>query len=418
MDVFVARQAVLNVNKQTVAYELLFREGSDNVYPVGVESKTATSRLILNHHLNTGFDTVTGGKRALINFCDDGIIDKLPLSIPPKNVIIEILETANPTPELFEACVELHSKGYRLALDDFKYHPDWNKFLKYIRLVKFDLSVMDCLQIEKQITVLRKVKHLKFLAEKVETHEQFESCKAMGFQFFQGYFFCKPEMMSTKDVQSNHGVVLAILTEILKPQFSFERLTSLFEMDLALTYKLLKLINSGLFQLQEKVGSIKQALIYLGEAEARKFIALIATAHLAEGKPMELVKASIIRAKMSESIACRVNDCPPDSSFLLGLFSLIDAILSKPMDEIAIDLPVTDEIKEALLGYKNPLYQLLQLVKAYESGSWYNTQRFANVVRIDEAALPGIYQDAISWSNTYEQTAANANKETTEEKDA
>jgi EAL and modified HD-GYP domain-containing signal transduction protein len=154
------------------------------------------------------------------------------------------------------------------------------------------------------------------------------------------------------------------------------------------------------------VGSIKQALIYLGEGEARKFIALIATAHLAEGKPAELVRMSIIRAKMCESIAKRLDDYTPESSFLMGLFSLIDAILNKPMDDIAITLPVTDEIKEALLGYKNPMYQLLQLIKAYESGSWYNTQRFANVVQIDEKVLPGIYEEALNWSNSYEQSTA------------
>lgn len=404
MDVYVARQAVLNVKKQTVAYELLFREGSNNVYPAGVESKAATSRLILNHHLNTGFDQITGGKKALINFCDKGIAERLPMLVPPENVIIEILETSKPTPELLQACSELNEKGYRLALDDFKYHSGWNKFFKHVRLVKFDLTVMTYEEITKQVTLLRKVKHLKFLAEKVETVEDFERCKELGFEFFQGYFFCKPEMLSNKDVGVNQAVVLAVLSEILKPHFSFENLTSHFEMDLALTYKLLKFINSGLFQLQEKVGSIKQALIYLGEGEARKFIALIAMAHLADGKPIELVRMSIIRAKMCESIAQRIDGCKPESSFLLGLFSLIDAILDKPMDDIAITLPVTDEIKEALLGFKNPLYQMLQLIKAYESGSWYNTQRFANVVQLDENVLPDIYKNALVWANGYEQS--------------
>lgn len=410
MDIHVARQAVLNVKKQTVAYELLFREGSENAYPKDVDSKTATSRLILNHHLNTGLDEITGGKRALINFCGKGMMEGLPKLLPPTNVIIEILESATPTSELLSTCTELSKNGYRLALDDFKYHKEWDPFFKHIRLVKFDLTVMTCDEIERQLTTLKKVKHLKFLAEKVETEDDFEKCKALGFEFFQGYFFCKPEMMSHKDVASNYSLVLAVLTEIHKPHFSFDNLSPLFEMDLAMTYKLLKFINSGLFQLQEKVGSIKQALIYLGEGEARKFISLIAMAHIAQDKPPELVRMSIIRAKMAESIASHTKDASPDAGFLLGLFSLIDAILSKPMDDIALTLPVIDEIKEALLGYKNRLFQILQLIKAHESGSWYNTQRFANVVQIDENLMPGIYSNAVNWSNSYEQ-ATERNKD-------
>jgi len=404
VDVYVARQAVLNVKKQTVAYELLFRENSENIFPQDVDSKTATSRLILNHHLNGGFEEVTAGKRALINFCGDGINDKLPLLIPPENVIIEILESTEPTAELLQACAKLSSKGYRLALDDFEYHTDWNPFFKYVRLIKFDLRAMSIEQVQEQLAHLKKAKHLKFLAEKVETLEDFERCKALGFEFFQGYFFCKPEMLEKKDISASENVVMAIITEIMKPQFSFEQLTKHFELDLSLTYKLLKFINSGLFQLREKVASIKQALVYLGEAEARKFITLVATAHLADKHPPELIRICIIRAKFCESIAFQSKTCCPESGFLLGLFSLIDTILNRSMDSIALSLPITDEIKEALLGFKNPLFQLLELVKSYESGSWYKTQKLANVVQVSEKALPNMYKEALAWADGYDKS--------------
>ncbi|MCC2604406.1 EAL and HDOD domain-containing protein [Planctobacterium marinum] len=401
MDIFVARQAVLN-NKQTVAYELLFREGSDNAYPAGVESKTATSRLILNHHLNSGFAHITGGRKALINFCSEGIIEQLPALVAPEELIIEILEDAEPSDELLAACQILAEKGYRLALDDFSYNPAWDRFLPYIRLIKFDLQTLNYEQIQAQLSILKKHKKLKFLAEKVETQQEFEQCKSLGFEFFQGYFFCQPEMMSGKDVSANYNIVVAILSEVLRPQFSFDRLTAHFELDVSLTYKLLKFINSSLFQLQEQVGSIKQALIYLGEEEARKFIALIATAHIAQEKPAELVRMSVVRARMCEIITGRTKAGDTDSGFLLGLFSLIDVILNKSMEDIVLSLPLMDEIKEALLGYKNSLFHIMQLIKAYESGSWYNTQRFANVVQIEEKVLPGIYQEALEWSASYE----------------
>ena len=209
-------------------------------------------------------------------------------------------------------------------------------------------------------------------------------------------------MMSGKDVSANYNIVVAILSEVLRPQFSFDRLTAHFELDVSLTYKLLKFINSSLFQLQEQVGSIKQALIYLGEEEARKFIALIATAHIAQEKPAELVRMSVVRARMCEIITGRTKAGDTDSGFLLGLFSLIDVILNKSMEDIVLSLPLMDEIKEALLGYKNSLFHIMQLIKAYESGSWYNTQRFANVVQIEEKVMPGIYQEALEWSASYE----------------
>lgn len=404
MDIYVARQAVLNSKKQTVAYELLFREGRANAYPSGVESRTATSRLILNHHLNLGFSEITSGKKALVNFCGNGIIERLPALVGPDAMIIEILEDTQPSAQLLEACAELASKGYRLALDDFIYDPAWDEYFRYIRLIKFDLTELSYEQLKQQLDRLKKYRHLKFLAEKVETEQEFEQCKSLGFEFFQGYFFCQPEMLNAKDIEANYAVVAAILAEILRPQFSFDRLTEHFELDMALTYKLLKLVNSSLFQLQEKVGSIKQALIYLGEAEARKFIALIATAHLAEHKPAELVRMSVIRARMCELIVGRTKAGGNDAGFLLGLFSLIDVILNKSMEDIVMTLPLMDEIKEALLGYKNRLFHIMQLVKAYESGSWYNTQKFANVVQIEEKALPGIYKDAVTWSESYEST--------------
>lgn len=403
MQVHVARQAILNRKKQTVAYELLFREGAANAFPKDTDSKVATSRLILNQHLNVGFSKITGGKRALINFCEKGIIDELPALLPNQEVIPEILEHATPGDALYCACQKLAENGYRLALDDFEYTPDWNRFFKYIRLIKFDIQVTPLDDVAPQMEALSQYKNIKFLAEKVETQEDFQRCMDMGFEFFQGYFFCKPEMIANRDISANYHVVMAVYSEILQPNISYDRLTASFELDVSLTYKLLKFINSAAFQLQENVSSIKQALIYLGEARARQFITLIATAHLAEGKPLELIKTSIIRAKMCELVAARTDDLPATAAFLLGLFSLVDAILDKPMEEIVASLPFDDEIKNALLGFKCPMYHLLSLVKAYESGSWYQSQRLANVVQISESLLPIFYKDALAWSETYEK---------------
>lgn len=402
MQVFVARQAILNRKEQTVAYELLFRDSVENFYPPGTDPVTSTSKLVANHHLNVGFSSLTRGKKALINFSEQGILDGIPSMLPYKEVVIEILEHTSPTQEVYDACQQLHEKGYRIALDDFQYHHGWQRFLPFTSLVKIDIQEVSWEEAKETLTQLKPQKHIKFLAEKVETVEEYQRALAMGFHYFQGYFFRKPEMMQHRDIETQTMIVMAILDEVMSAQVNFSKISKLFEKDMALTYKLLRLINSGAFQLQSKISSIKQALVYLGDKEARKFITLIATAHLGENTPLELVRSSVLRARFCEAILEKKQSDNPGQAFLLGLFSMIDAILGKPMEEIILRLPLEDVIREALLGFKNDLYHLLELVKAYESGSWYNTQKMANVVGISDKDMPRLYEDAVKWSATYD----------------
>lgn len=402
MQVYVARQAILNRKEQTVAYELLFRNSVENYYPSGVDAITSTSKLVANHHLNLGFTSITRGKKALINFSEQGILDGIPSMLPFKDVVIEILEHTSPTQDVYNACKALHEKDYRIALDDFQYHHGWERFLPFTSLIKIDIQAVSLDEAEKTVAQLKGQKHIKFLAEKVETVEEYEQTKAMGFQYFQGYFFRKPEMLQHKDIETQTMVVMAILDEMMTDNINFNKVAKLFEKDMSLTYKLLRLINSGAFQLQSKISSIKQALVYLGDHEARKFITLIATAHLGENTPLELVRSSILRARFCEAILEKKQDSNAGQAFLVGLFSMIDAILGKPMEDIIMRLPLEDEIREALLGFKNKLFHLLQLVKAYESGSWYNTQKMANVVGISDKEMPALYQEAVAWSQTYD----------------
>ena len=402
MKVYTARQAILNRKLQTVAYELFFRDGAENAFPRNVDPTVATSRLVLNQHLNVGFRTIANGKRALINFSEQGLLQRIPYLVSPDEIIIEILEDVKPTDEVYEACRELFHKGYRMALDDFMYHQDWDRFINFTRLIKIDLQRTSFAEITELLPKFKQRKGLKLLAEKVETKEQFEQAKQLGFDFFQGYFFCKPEMIANKDMEAEHSMTLIIYQEVLKPFFSYAKLAQYFEQDVALSYKLLRFINSGLFELKEPIESIKQALIYLGEEQTRKFVCLIATAHLGQNKPAELIRMSIIRARFCEQIAQRTQPQHAGNAFLLGLFSLVDALLDRNMDSLLEKLPLTPEVTDALLGKKNPLYHLLELVKAYESGSWYITSQKANVVSISTDELPAMFENAASWSETFE----------------
>lgn len=403
MKVYTARQAILNRRQQTVAYELFFRDGIENVFPRHVKPDVATSRLVLNQHLNLGFKTLSRNKKALINFSQQSLLDQTPALLPPGDIVIEVLEDVEPSDEIYQACRNLFHAGYRFALDDFVYHPDWERFLNFAKLIKFDIRRTGFAEIANILPTLRRRKGMRFLAEKIESHEEFEQAKDLGFDFFQGYFFCVPEMLEHQDIEAQHHMILAIYLEVLKPNFSYSKLAMYFERDLSLSYKLLRFINSGLFDVREPISSIKQALIYLGEEQARKFICLIATAHLGgNNKPLELIRMSILRARFCELVCEKTAPGLSGMAFLTGLFSLVDALLGSPMDKVLERLPLEAEVKQALLAEPGMLGSILELVKAYESGSWFWTQKGCSALNIKEELLPDLYTRAIKWSEDFE----------------
>ncbi|MCK8125020.1 HDOD domain-containing protein [Pseudoalteromonas sp. S1610] len=400
MSVFVARQAILNRNQNVVAYELLFRDSPENCFP-GVSDGQATARLIMENQLNLGTRHITSGKKALINIGPESLKLDLCEFLPCKDVVIELLETIEPTDDTYELCRKLFHSNYKLALDDFVYSPQWERFLKLVNLIKFDIRLTPLDEIPLVVNKLKKHKNIKLLAEKIETDEEYKLARQMGFDYFQGYYFARPAMIEQKDIHYNYGLVIAIYSEVMKPDPDVKVITGLFELDAALAYKLLRLLNSGVFPLQSQISSLKQALVYLGQARLKKFVSLIVTAHTARTKPIELMQMCVIRARFCELIASKVAKQVQGEAFLTGLFSLLDAILDKPMDLLVDKLPFPDEIKAALTGEKNDLYYILETVKAYETGSWWALEKAVSLINLDSAFLPKLYKQAVKWADSY-----------------
>ena len=400
MSVFVARQAILNRNQNVVAYELLFRDSPENCFP-GVSDGQATARLIMENQLNLGTRHITSGKKALINIGPESLKLDLCEFLPCKDVVIELLETIEPTDDTYELCRKLFHSNYKLALDDFVYSPQWERFLKLVNLIKFDIRLTPLDEIPLVVNKLKKHKNIKLLAEKIETDEEYKLARQMGFDYFQGYYFARPAMIEQKDIHYNYGLVIAIYSEVMKPDPDVKVITGLFELDAALAYKLLRLLNSGVFPLQSQISSLKQALVYLGQARLKKFVSLIVTAHTARTKPIELMQMCVIRARFCELIASKVAKQVQGEAFLTGLFSLLDAILDKPMDLLVDKLPFPDEIKVALTGEKNDLYYILETVKAYETGSWWALEKAVTLINLDSAFLPKLYKQAVKWADSY-----------------
>ncbi|MCK8120826.1 MULTISPECIES: EAL and HDOD domain-containing protein [Pseudoalteromonas] len=400
MSVFVARQAIFNRRQKVVAYELLFRDSPKNFFPDIAEGQ-ATARLIMENQLNLGTRHITSGKKALINIGPESLELDLCAFLPCQDVVIELLESIEPTDTNYELCRELFHSNFNLALDDFVYKPQWDRFLKLVKLIKFDITITPLDDIHPIIKKLKDHKQIKLLAEKIETQEEYEVAAGMGFDYFQGYFFAKPTMMKHNDIDYNYGLVVAIYAEIMGPNPDLTKIAALFELDAALAYKLLRLINSGVFPIQSKIASLKQALVYLGQERLKKFVSLIVTAHTAGKKPAELMQVCVVRARFCELIAKKVAKHQSGEAFLTGLFSLLDAILDQPMSLLVEKLPFQDDIKAALLEEKNTLYYILKVVKAYETGSWWALEQAVIFLNIQSDILPELYQKSVDWADSY-----------------
>lgn len=397
MYCYLARQPIFDANRQLHGYELLFRDGESNAFP-NINADEATSKLITEHHLFMGVEKITGGCRAFIDFSADTLIHHFPTSIDPKSMVIEVLETVPISGELLAACRELHRMGYQLALDDHDFDAKWDIFLPYVSIIKVDVRQFNVLQISKFIS---RIKHhsVTLLAEKVETQEEFEKLKTLGFTLFQGYFFARPEMLKHKKLTSNKINLLMLIAESSQVLLDFEKLSGICERDVGLSYKLLRFVNSAGQGRGQAIGSLKHAMVYLGESELKKFIALLALANLSESGPNELLNMSMTRARFCDRLAA-INGDPvnPPAAFLTGLFSLVDAMLERPLPDLLEELPLLQEIKDALMHHQGHLGAYLDMVVAFETADWQRQEQLTALLKNPVHNLSEIYLDSVYWA--------------------
>lgn len=395
---YVARQPILDSNLQVVAYELLFRDGEDNCFP-DVDPDQATSNILTNNHLTLGLENVTGGKISYLNFHTGTLVTNFPDFLEPSKVVIEILEDVDVNDALLSAIIAIKQKGYTLALDDFDFDPKWEPFYPYIDIIKVDVLQFSILEISRFIN---KILHLKvvLLAEKVESEKHFEQLKMLGFTLFQGYFFARPEMMKQKKISTTKQGVLELISLASKTSLDFEAMGNIFKGDPGLTYKLLRFINNPTFGRSQDITSLKHALIYIGDIELKKFIALLALSNLCESKPSEIMRLSLVRAKFCEQISdLRKDSENPPKAFLTGILSLIDGLLDDSIDAVLDILPVHQEIKSALLNQENYLFFYLDLAKKMEQGYWKSGEKIAASLGITAEDCFNAHQSALSWSD-------------------
>jgi c-di-GMP-related signal transduction protein len=398
MDVFVARQPIFKRDKKIFGYELLFRDGSSSFF-TGEDGNSATSTVLSDSFFSIGIETITGKNLAFINFTRDLLLKQVPHLFSKENLAVEILEDTIPEEDVIKACQKLSQKGYTIALDDFFYKSGMKPLIAVADIIKFDFRSSLIEKIKIDIERFSRY-NIKFLAEKVETNEEFQTALDIGCEYFQGYFFSKPETIKGKDISSAQMNLLGIMAEANRRNFQFDKVEIIISKDLAISYKLLRYINSAYYRNATSVSSIKQAMLLLGEKGIRSFLSIIAMTKLGKNKPDELIRSSIIRAKFCEFLGGR-SGTGMDSSelFTLGLFSSIDAILDDTMKNLMGRLPLSDDLKDALIHKEGKLNNYLQLTVSYERGDWESVSKFSDDIRVDDKDLPQYFVKAINWAD-------------------
>ena len=394
---FLARQPILDRRREVYGYEVLFRDGIQNSC-TGMDLEHASTRAMDTSFL-IGMEKITEGRRMFVNCPREFLLRGYVSMFPRHTVVVEILETVKPDPEVMESCRFLKQEGFLIALDDFVDTPDLEPLIKLADIIKVDFRLTDE---EKQHELAMRYagKGIRMLAEKVETQEEFSDALAMGYSLFQGYFFCRPEIMQHRDLPSYRLAYLELLQVATAPEIDFNEIASKIKHEPSITFRLLRYLNSAAFGLRSEIHSIPHALSLIGERDMRKWIAVVAVGVLADGKPGELLTIPLVRGRFCELLAPLAGmGHQSNDLFLMGLLSVMDAILDRSLETILAGLPVRSEIKEALLARMGLYRNLLDMAIAHETADWEKINNLAETMGIKKEQVPVLYVSALEWSS-------------------
>lgn len=399
MNVFLARQPIFDQEMNVYAYELLYRSGDHSMLDDGNQM---TGEVIYNTIINFGLDQVLNGRRAFVNFTKDTIVNDLPKLFSNDTLTVEILEDVKPDQEFIDQCSRLKSEGYTLALDDFVLDYEYEEIVDIVDIIKVDFLLTSRVE-RKQIVDKHKHRNIKFLAEKVESQEEFDEAVSMGYDYFQGYFFSKPVLVTGTEIKAFNATYALMLKELSEDEPNFDVLENIVKQDYSITFTLLKLVNSAAFYSRNRITSVKQALTMLGLKELRRWISFLMIKESAKDKPDELVRMSLIRGRMLESVLKRtVLKRRASEGFLLGLFSLIDVILNRKMEDLVLDLPLEADVIDALYEKEGIFNDILTVIKQYEKGVWFFQDSPLERLGMDLEIFADAYVESLEWVSKIE----------------
>ena len=390
---YVARQPILDLRGRVHGYELLFRDGQG----VGFRGDgDLATRTMLDNSVIFGLEKLTGGATAFVNCTKESLTEALVDVLPPSMTVLEILETIEPTPDLVDACRRLKGAGFRLALDDFTWRPGMEPLVELADYIKVDFILTGADERKKLLQRLSSYA-VALVAEKVETYEEYQQARVEGFKLIQGYYFCRPVLLKNRNVPANRLSHIEILRLLHEDSIDLRKLSRLVKRDASLTYRLLRLINSPLCAVRQEVSSVQGALIAVGEEVFRRIATLAITSELNADQPEEVLRMAFVRGRFCE-LAAGQRALNSTEQYLLGLLSLLPAMLRLPMEELTPALPLREEIRQALLGAQIPERSLLAWLVSHERGEWATCDAIVEADDLDQEQLQRCYAEAVIWA--------------------
>jgi EAL and modified HD-GYP domain-containing signal transduction protein len=390
---YVARQPILDMRGRVHGYELLFRAGPEAAFRGDGDLATRT---MLDNTVIFGLEKLTAGLPAFVNCTGEALTGELVKVLPPSMTVLEILETLEPTAELIAACRRLKAEGFRLALDDFTWKPGVEPLVELADYIKVDFILMNAAARAELRQRLSGVT-VAMIAEKVETQEDYRRARAEGFTLFQGYYFCRPILMKNRKVPANQLSYLELLQLLQGETIDVQKSSRLVKRDAALTYRLLRLVNSPVSAVRQEVRSIEAALVIVGEEAFRRIAMLAITSELNANQPPEILRMAFVRASFCERASglCAMDRC---EQYLLGMFSMMPAMLRVPISELAPALALRERIRDALLGAVTLESSLLRWTECHERGEWARCDAIAQSHGLNQEELLRCYERAVIWA--------------------
>lgn len=392
---YAARQPILTADQKVVGYELLYRDGPESCFSCFHPDAATCS--ILDTVTLLGLDILSDDRCAFINCTRETLLKDYVTLLPPERVVVEILETVPPDDQVRAACLHLKEKGYRIALDDFVIDDPRNSLTDLADIIKVDWRQTS---FDDNVSMVKRYRSrcCSMLAEKIETREEFDTARRAGFSHFQGYFFRRPELMQTREIPSHKAVFLRLLHVVSRPELDPCAVEDVIKQDASLCYRLLRYLNSAAFGFCNEIHSVRHAIMILGEREVRRWARLVAALCAGQNKPSDLVLSALVRARFSELLGSKVEHGKSDL-FLVGLLSLMDAILDVPMCVVVEGIPLDQESRAVLLGNDSPLTPVYQLVLAHEDAQWQTATRLCAQLGLPEDVVAESHWSAMQWAH-------------------
>lgn len=395
---YLARQPIFDRCGNTYGYELLFRSEAGIDTALIDDGDFATMRMATSGFIKSQ-ELADQSKRIFVNFTERLILEGAPRALPPSVTVVEVLEDTIPLPPVTAEIIRLKQDGYFIAIDDYTGHTGQDELLDLADIIKVDVLTRSFSDIEAIFHSIKGKKALK-VAEKVEDREMYNFLMQLGFDFFQGYFFAKPENLSGKTLHSLQTSRIRILATLTDPDLDTEKIIETVKVDPAITYRLLRLLNSAAFGFSMKIDSIRHAVTLLGTNRMRYWLRMIVLSDLvAPGKPEELLLLALSRGRFFEELALagRCPAIPHEKMFLFGMLSLIDVMLDMPFAKILDKLPLSDSLKEGYTTADSPMAGYIHLARAMEQGHTEEFARFCELLDLPKKCVAEASLKAGEW---------------------